>query len=290
MAQRAASHGCEGRVGARAAALSAAVLVLLLGGSARAAPSEPAAREQVDGLEVQRGDDRSVAPDRRPFAFAVDPSTPAPGTLAYGYAAGVGSGISAARPIPVVLQSAGAASHLSVGYGLTERIAPILEVTETGANGATVTSATVGVKVRLTGAQAPVRAAVLLGALHEGASGANGMWARAAASWGTGPILVTANGYAERVLAPGRDSLDYALMAGASWRLVEGIRAGAEWVAQDVEELVALGAEGGARQAAGPSIAFDLDHGRYHVVAAALFGIGALSPTALVRIGLLRSF
>jgi hypothetical protein len=244
------------------------------------------------GAEVRTGAEFEIGPrlEQRPFAFVVDPSTPGGGILVLAYTLGVGSGISADRPIPVALEGAGLSSRLSIGYGVTAWLEPLLEVTAVSSDGSTVASTTLGMKFQLTSPDSPWRAAVLTGALHEGASGAYGIWFRAAGSWGTGPLLVEVNGYAERVFAPGRDSLDYAVMGGASWRFLDWLRAGAEYVGQDLEEMGASGAEGGARQAVGPSVGFDADRGRYQIVAATLFGVGAQSPAALVRVGLLGSF
>ena len=271
-------------------AFHAVALIALLGATRGATASEGAS--PGEDAEVRTWEELESRPtlEQRPFAFVVDPSTPGRGTLAVGYTLGVGSGISADRPIPVVLQSAGLSNQLSLGYGVTSWFEPMVEVMATSSDGSTVASATLGMKFQLTSPDSPWRAAVMTGALREGASGAYGMWVCAAGSWGTGPLLVEVNGYAERVFASGRDSLDYAVMGGGSWRFLDWFRAGAEYVGQDLEEMDGDGAEGGARQAVGPNVAFELDRGRYQIVAATLFGIGALSPTALVRVGLLGSF
>jgi hypothetical protein len=231
-----------------------------------------------------------VTPEQRPFAFLVDPSTPARGSFAIGYTLGVGSGIDAERPIPVVLQSAGVTNQFSLGYGVTSWFEPLAEVMATSSGGSTVASATLGLKFQLTSPDSPWRAAAMTGALREGASGGYGMWVRGAGSFEAGPLLVELNGYAERVFLAGRDSLDYAVMGGASWRFLDWLRAGAEYVGQDLEEFGAGGAEGGARQGVGPNVFVELERGRYQIVAATLFGLGPQSPAAVVRIGLLGSF
>jgi len=41
---------------------------------------------------------------------------------------------------------------------------------------------------------------------------------------------------------------------------------------------------------AGPDVAFDLDQGRYQIVVTGLFGLNSISPSAVVRAGLLGSF
>jgi hypothetical protein len=130
----------------------------------------------------------------------------------------------------------------------------------------------------------------MTGALREGATGGWGMWIRGSGSFGTGPLLVELNAYAERVFLDGRDAIDYALMGGASWRFLDWFRAGVEYVGQDLEELAEGGAEGGARQGVGPNVHFEMDRGRYQIVAATLFGIGRESPTAVVRLGLVGTF
>ncbi len=281
---------CRIRTATTSRVFHAAALIALLGASHEAIASEGPSLEQDADLRVWVESQGSVLQEQRPFAFLVDPSTPGRGTIAFGYTLGLGSGISADRPIPVVLPSAGLSNQLSLGYGVTNWLEPMAEVTATSSSGSTITSAALGLKIQVTSPDSPWRAAVMTGALREGASGAYGMWARAAGSWGTGPLLVEVNGYLERVFATGRDSVDYAVMGGASWRLLGWLRAGAEYVGQDLEEAGAGGAEGGARQAVGPSVALSLGRGRYQIVAATLFGIGASSPTALVRLGVLGSF
>jgi hypothetical protein len=267
-----------------------AVALLLLVATGRATAAESVGLEEQAVVREPWQERGTIKPDLTPFAFVIDPATPAAGSLGYGYAVGVGSGISADRPIPVALQNAGPSTQVALGYGVTDRLAAMAEVKAFPSGGSTVASAMVGAKLQLTSPNAPWRAAVMGGALREGVSGAYGVWARAAGSWGAGPLLLEVNGYAERVLATGRDSLDYAVMGGASWRLLDWLRAGAEYVGQDLEEMGVRGAEGGARQAFGPNVALDLYRGRYQVVAAALFGVGPQSPAALVRVGLVGTF
>jgi hypothetical protein len=270
--------------------LQAAVLLALAGVAPGAMASEDERPEEYQEIRAQQVFDGVAGREVRPFAFVVDPSTPGRGALNLAWTAGLGSGIAADRPIPVVLQGAGPSNQLSLGYGVTSSLEALADVTAFSSNGGTVASATLGMKLQLTSPDSPWRAAVMTGVLREGASGAAGVWGRAAGSWGAGPLLVEVNGYVEHVFAAGRDSVDYAVMGGASWRLSDGLRAGAEYVGQDLEELGARGAESGARQAVGPTVAVSLDRGRYQVVAATLFGLGAQSPTALVRVGLLGSF
>jgi hypothetical protein len=274
----------------RSAPWTLVALLAAPGPWSRAAASEsdpPTAQVEVEASADPR--DRAAG-EQRPFAFLVDPSTPGRGTFAVGYTLGVGSGIDADRPVPVALQSAGVTNQFFLGYGVTSWFEPMAEVMATTSDGSTFASATLGAKFQLTSPDSPWRAAVMTGALREGATGGWGAWLRGCGSFGTGPLLVELNAYAERVFLSGRDAIDYAVMGGASWRFLDWFRAGAEYVGQDLEELAEGGAEGGARQGVGPSVHFELDRGRYQIVAATLFGIGRESPTAVIRLGLLGTF
>jgi len=233
-----------------------------------------------------------VTAEERPFAFLVDPSTPSAGVFAVGYTLGMGSGISADRPIPVVMQNQGVSNEVSVGYGVTSWFEPYLSaniVADTSSN-TTYLNGIAGLKFQLTNPDSPWRVALLGGALREGASADWGAWFRATGSFSAGPLLIEANAYIEHIFAPDRDALDYIGALGASYRIIPGLRVGAEYVGQDLEEMFTSGVEGGARMGLGPNIAVDLDHNRYQITVAALFGLNAVSPTAIVRAGLLASF
>jgi len=233
-----------------------------------------------------------VTAEQRPFAFLADPSTPSAGVFAAGYTFGLGSGVSAERPIPVVMQKQGLSHTASLGYGVTGWFEPMASVSvNTNGPGSAVTgNGLLGVKFQLTNPESPWRAAVLGGALWEGESGSAGAWLRATGSVSAGPVLLEANAYLEHVFAPGRDAVDYVAMLGASYRIVPALRVGAELVGQDLEEIGDRGAEGGARLGVGPDVAIDLYRGRVQIVVAALFGLNAASPTAIVRAGLTGSF
>lgn len=268
---------------------AASLLLLAFGAEASESvsvyPEETVTRTQTD-LEGR------VTAEERPFAFLVDPSTPTQGVFAVGYDVGMGSGISADRPIPVVLQNQGVASNFSAGYGATSWLEPMVNVNVNSnlQNNTTTADTVLGLKFQLTNPDSRWRAAVLGGALREGQSGSYGTWVRATGSFSTGPLLVEANAYAEHIFAAGRDALDYIGMLGADYRVLPFMRVGAEYVGQDLEEMFDAGAEGGARMGLGPDIALDLDRGRFQFVVAALFGLNSISPAAIVRAGLLGSF
>jgi hypothetical protein len=264
----------------------ASAAVLLAPGLARAGDAVEEVPVAVAELETR------VTAEQRPFAFLVDPSTPSPGVLAAGYTFGFGSGISADRPIPVVMQKQGMSHAISVGYGVTSWFEPMATVNVTAdlATSRVTASGLLGAKFQLTNVDSPWRASVLAGGLWEGGSASPGVWLRATGSVAAGGFLAEVNGYAEHVFAPGRDAIDYVALLGASYRVLPALRVGAEFVGQDLEELGDPGAEDGARLGVGPNVAVDLLRGRVQLVAAVLFGLNAVSPTAIVRAGITGSF
>lgn len=229
----------------------------------------------------------------RPWGFLVDPSTPSAGVASLGYAFGLGSGISADRPIPVNLAATNGSHTVSVGYGVTDRVAPFASATfaeSPTVPGTMSSTVTAGAMVQLTRPSAPLRISLSAGGVHESASDANGFSALAAASLDQGPLRLAANVRADKLFTTRRDAVDVFTALGASWRVFDVLRVGAEYVAQDLEELFGDDAEGGARQAVGPSVAVDLDGGRYQLALASGLGLGAKSPRALVRAALAVNF
>jgi hypothetical protein len=285
----------NGSLGTALRSGGAAVLLLLASFAAASdsAASNPESIYPDQSVTRTRADlEGRVTAEDQPFAFVVDASTASQGVVSVGYDIGLGSGISAIRPIPVVLQNEGVANGFTLGYGATNWLEPTANVVINSnlSNNTTTVDAIVGLKFQLTNPDSPWRAAVQGGALREGESAAWGTWVRGIGSFGTGPLLVEANVYVEHVFSPGRDAADFMGTLGADYRVLPFLRVGAEWVGQDLEETFDAGAEGGSRMGVGPDVALDLDHGRYQIVLTGLFGLNSISPTAMVRAGLLGSF
>jgi hypothetical protein len=120
--------------------------------------------------------------------------------------------------------------------------------------------------------------------------GDNGAWAEAgvAADLHRAHLGFTAHG--EHVFADGRDGVDLMFRAGASYDVVGPLRAGVEWVGQDLEEAFNDGAEGGARQFVGPTASVRLLQDRLTVVGGPSFGLSPQSPRLLGRIALAYGF
>jgi hypothetical protein len=249
----------------------------------------PAVEEYGGAVERAAGLDGRVTRQQRPFGFVSDGSTPSDGVLSLGYAFGLGSGIAADRPLPVDMAAGSGGSHtVAVGYGLTDRLSPFASatfsqsVTTPGRLSSTVMA---GARYQFTDPASPLHATLSGGVTHEGLSGTTGISLLAAASLATGPFVMAANLQADKMFAAGRDSVDLITTAGVAVRVVGGLRVGIEYVGQDLEDAFEEDLEGGARHAVGPSLALDLDGGRYQVTVASGFGLNAISPTAVVRAG-----
>jgi hypothetical protein len=267
--------------------LGAVLLASLLAASA--------ARADDGGLLVHEADlDGRITRQERPFGFLTDGSTPSRGVVSLGYAFGVGSGISAERPLPVNLAAGAGGSHTAtLGYGLTPQLAPFASATFTESTltpGSMSSTFMAGAIYQLTRPAAPLHVSLSGAVAHEGASQATGVSSLAAVSFNTGPLCLAANLRADKMFAAGRDSVDLFTMLGVSYRVVGGLRLGVEYVGQDLEDAFEADLEGGARHAVGPNLALDLDGGRYQVILASGFGLNAASPTAVVRAGLTLNY
>jgi hypothetical protein len=92
--------------------------------------------------------------------------------------------------------------------------------------------------------------------------------------------------HGEHVFAAGRDTVDVLVMAGASYALAGPLRAGIEYVAQDIEETFADQAERGVSQFLGPQVALELLAKRLSVAAGPAIGLGSQSATYSGRLSL----
>ncbi len=128
------------------------------------------------------------------------------------------------------------------------------------------------------------------GAPGKGSGGADGAWASFAVALDLERFRLGLTTLGEHVFAPGRDGVDIMVQAGVSYRVVSWFRAGVEWVGQDLEETFGDGAEGGARQFAGPTAALQLLQDRLTIVAGPAVGLSSGSPNVLGRLALAYGF
>src|SRR5207245_8740491 len=95
--------------------------------------------------------------------------------------------------------------------------------------------------------------------------GALGGFVEVSSNCDLGRLRLAGTAHLEQIPAPGRDPLDVIAAVGASYRLSSAVRAGVEYVAQDLEGLAGDDedeAEGGIRQLVGPNLALALDRDR----------------------------
>lgn len=127
------------------------------------------------------------------------------------------------------------------------------------------------------------------GALRE-LAGAAGAWARVALGQDIGQARLAASVHAEHVFDGIRDGVDVMFTAGASMPVVEGLRAGVEYVGQDLEETFADAAEGGARHLAGPVLSAVLLRDRLSLTGGPAVAFGNSATRLVGRLGMSLQF
>jgi hypothetical protein len=232
--------------------------------------------------------------EERPFSFLLDPSTPSAGDLSVEYALGYASGTAADRPLPSTLAPTGAQHALTFSYGLTNRIAPLASIRflqPTNGGGSVQATGTIGAVFLLTdpeGSRFRLAVATVLFREFESHAGA---YARLAASYDFGKLRVAANVHLERVFADERDAVDVLGLAGVSYKLLDPLRVGIEYVGQDLEGMADdEEAEGGAHHYAGPTLAIDLLHERLQLTASVAAGLGDQAQPLVGRVAALMTF
>jgi hypothetical protein len=120
--------------------------------------------------------------------------------------------------------------------------------------------------------------------------GDDGAWAQVAFVQDVQRLRLGTTVHAEHVFADGRDPVDVMVQIGASYRVVGGLRAGVEYVGQDLEEAMQSGAEAGTRHFVGPTASLQLLRDRLTIVAGPALGLSQYSPTFVGRLGMAYGF
>ncbi len=252
-----------------------------------AGTAEGSERDRVEPETARR------TPEERTFVFGLDPNTPSRGVVTAESSLGLGSGVAALRPLPAASDAHVPETSLTMSLGLGGGLAPFVTgVRAFGEGAASSVGVVAGLRWQLTEAGAPLRVG-LVGAAFREPGGAYGMSLRGAVTYDVERLRLGSNVLAERAFPGGRgarDALDVVVSAGASYRVLPGLRLGAEYVGQDLEELGGPGAEGGAKQYAGPTTAIELDRGRVQIVAGPAIGLGGNSARWLGRASVVFSF
>jgi hypothetical protein len=120
--------------------------------------------------------------------------------------------------------------------------------------------------------------------------GDNGAWFQLAGSFDLKQLRFGLTAHGEHVFADARDGVDIMIKTGASYRVVDWLRLGVEWVGQDLEGAFNGDAEGGARHFVGPTAALQLLQQRLSVVAGPSIGLSDRSPKLLGRLAVAYGF
>ena len=120
--------------------------------------------------------------------------------------------------------------------------------------------------------------------------GSAGAWARASFGHDEGLARFAASLHGERLFATGRDTIDLSVMAGATIRMLDTVRAGVEYVGQDLEGAFSQEAEGGARHLVGPVVSAALFGQRMSATAGPALALGVGQTRVLGRAALTYQF
>ncbi len=120
--------------------------------------------------------------------------------------------------------------------------------------------------------------------------GVGGAWYRADAVIDIGRLRLSGIVHAQHTLAPGSDTLDVAMLAGASYSVAGPLRLGAECLAQDMEAVTGIDLEGGSSERCGPSVSFEPSDRQLAVVLGTSSGIGNAAHSTSTRAALSYSF
>ena len=226
--------------------------------------------------------------EERPFLFAQDATTTAPGTAdaQYRFTIGVTTG-GAVRPIgAAALGTPGSIHELGAEVGLLPRLSVRLYgLGELGLRSSDA-YATAGTEVRvrvLGAANGPLQLTLGAGALRE-FSGAIAVQGRAVASATWGPLRLTADALFEHSFRMRADPVDIIVTAGASVAVNAYLRLGVEYMGQDFEAEFDPAELEGPRHMLGPTFAVRLASQHLQIVGGPSFGLTPLSPPVVFRL------
>lgn len=240
-------------------------------------------------LEEPAAPVRAAPPVPRTFLFLDEPRVPAPlqvTTLSRITAASGGEGFT--RPFAATTAAPGIATELGGELGVLPGVSlaatGVLGEASSGAAGARAGAVGVlaGARVSLLPAAWSTHAVVSGGYLRE-LSSSSGAWGRVAASQDIGRLRLASMAHAEHVFAARRDGVDLMLSAGANVRLVDTLRLGAEYVAQDIEGAFDAAEVEGMRHFACGTVSVALLGERLTLGAGPALGLSPNAPRVLGR-------
>jgi hypothetical protein len=235
----------------------------------------------------------SVPPARQPertWLYVEEPQLPAPLHAVVGsritYTTG-GAPFAADLTAPGTLMEAGGELGLLPGLSVSASGVTSGSTTSSGAQ----TGALAGARLSLLPRTFQTTRAVASAGYIRELTGANGAWARLAVSQDFGLMRLATTVHGQHVYAARHDAVDMMAMVGANVRVTSFLRAGAEYVAQDLEaSFDPEEAEGGTRHFLGPSASFALLDEKLTIAGGPAFGLSAISPRVLGRVAVAYSF
>jgi hypothetical protein len=264
------------------------LVVAGLASVARPARAEPSADEGTTSDDARH---RAGERAERSWLYLDEAHVPRPLELvASSSATYTRVGASPTRPFASNVAAPGAALEIGGELGLLPHLSlEAYAVSEPGEDRASW-GAMAGARVSiLPDASTATGGVVSAGFLRE-LSGANGAWARATFSHDLDRVRIGTMLHLEHVFAPGRDTLDFMALAGANVKLAPELRAGVEYVGEDLEESLSPEADGGVRHFAGPTASIVLFDDRLTVTGGPAFGLSSLSPRLVGRLTLAMVF
>ena len=200
-------------------------------------------------------------------------------------------GGSPTRPLAGNLATAGALVEIGGEVGLVDGLS-ILAIGAQGEDGAGSgqTGAMLGLRWSVLPRALRHTQLVLSGGFIRELQGSAGAWARASFGHDEGLARFAASLHGERLFATGRDAIDLSVTAGATIRVLDMVRAGMEYVGQDLEGTFAEEAEGGARHLVGPVVSAALFGQRMSATAGPALALGAGQTHVLGRAALTYQF
>ncbi len=256
--------------------LAIAIALLSFARSAGAA-EEPAAEPRAAP---------EIAP--RPWLYLDDPTTPRPMTVTASTRATYTNAPGSSKPFAFDLGRHGAVLEAGADVGVLTWLA--LTAAGSGSGDGATMGAIGGVRVALLPAGWSTHLVLGGGAMRD-LSGTAGAWGSAAFEQDVGRARMGATVRVAHAFAGARDGLDTTASAGASYAVAGPVRAGVEWVGQDLEGAIdPAEAEGGMRHFAGPSASVELLERRLTVVGGPAFGLSHASPPLIGRLSVAYAF
>lgn len=266
--------------------LAALVALTSLALARTALADDPAQPTQPDAVQPEAAPKSTV---QRPWLYGDDTTIPAPLSAVITTRTTYTASRSVTRPFASNVSAPGGLAELGAEVG----VLPLLSLQATGVLGfgdGLAAGMVGGFRFApLAHTRSPFQL-VLGGGYLRDRSADNGVYARAAATYDVGRLRLGTTVHGEHVFSPGRDAVDLLVTAGASVRVAGPVRAGVEYVGQDLEELADAEAEQGARHFLGPTLAFDaLDH-KLMFAAGPAAGLSSQSPRLVGRLSIAYAF